>query len=305
MKNVTIRIPASSANLGPGFDCLGIALSLYNYVSVNETCEGLSIRTDGGFSGGVPLDSSNLVYKAMNLVALRCGKSFRGLDITLKNNIPTSRGLGSSSAAIVGGLVAGNILLDNPFTKEQLLNMGAELEGHADNVAPALYGGFTTSVSRSNLVRCIKNSIKDDLKFAVFIPDFYLRTKKARNILPRVVPFCDAVYNLSRSSFLTASLISGDYSNLRTAVSDRLHQNFRKRLIPGIDDIFRLSYKNNALGVYLSGAGPSILAFIDSGNTDFNAKVSGVLNKKFNHWHLQILDADNEGATQINRLEVF
>ncbi len=305
MKNVTIRIPASSANLGPGFDCLGIALGLYNHVSVNETCEGLSIRTDGGFSGGVPLDSSNLVYRAMNLVALRCGKSFRGLDITLKNNIPTSRGLGSSSAAIVGGLLAGNILLDNPFTKEQLLNMGAELEGHADNVAPALFGGFTTSVSRSNLVSCIKNPIRDDLKFAVFIPDFYLRTKKARNLLPRVVPFCDAVYNLSRSSFLTASLISGDYSNLRTAVSDRLHQNFRKRLIPGIDDIFRLSYKNNALGVYLSGAGPSILAFIDSANTDFNAKVSGVLNKKFNHWHLQILDADNEGATQINRLEVF
>ena len=305
MKNVTLRIPASSANLGPGFDCLGIALGLYNYVSVSETDRDVTIRTDGGLSAGVPLDSSNLVYRAMNLVATKCGKNFSGLDITLKNNIPTSRGLGSSSAAIVGGLLAGNILLDNPFTKEQLLNIGAELEGHADNVAATLYGGFTTSVSRANLVSCVKNPVKDDLKFAVFIPDFHLRTKKARTLLPRVVPFCDAVYNLGRSSLLSASLISGDYTHLRTAVSDRLHQNFRKRLIPGIDDIFRLSYKNNALGVYLSGAGPSIVALIKSDNTDFNAKVSGVLNKKFNHWHLQILNADNEGAAQINRLEVF
>ncbi len=302
---VTVRIPATSANLGPGFDSLGIALDLYNYVTLKESDSGLKILTDGGVQGGVPLDRSNLVYRAVATVANALGHNPDNFEIILKNNIPTSRGLGSSSAAIVGGLTAANILYGNPFTKQQLLNFATELEGHADNVAPAIYGGFTTVVSRVSTVSCIQNPLKDDIKFAVFIPDFYLRTKHARTVLPRVVPFRDAVFNAGRSALLTASLISGDYTHLRTAVSDRLHQGYRKRLIPGIDEIFRLSYKNNALGVYLSGAGPTILAIIKSDNVDFNAKVSGALNKKLTHWHLQILSADNEGASQINRLEVF
>ena len=294
MNSVTVRVPATSANLGPGFDSLGIALDLYNYVRLKKIDSGVIIKTDGGFSGGVPLDKTNLVYRAVSTIATRSGNNPDGFEITLKNNVPTSRGLGSSSSAIVGGLVAANIMFESPFTKAQLLNMAAELEGHADNVAPAIYGGFTTVASRSSQISCIRNPLKDDIRFAVFIPDFFLRTKRARTVLPRVVPFRDAVFNAGRSALLTASLISGDYTHLRTAVSDRLHQSYRKRLIPGIDEIFRLSYKNNALGVYLSGAGPTILAIIKADNHDFNAKVSGVLNKKLNHWHLQILNSDNE-----------
>lgn len=305
MREITVRIPASSANLGSGFDSLGIALNLYNYITVREKESGLSITVPDDPGCHLPRDNSNLVYRGISMVARRSGNKVGGLEIELKNNIPSSRGLGSSSAAIVGGLVAGNALYGNPFSKEELLNFAAEIEGHSDNVAPALYGGFTTSVMKRQTVKCIKNNLKDDIKFAVFVPDFHLRTKRARMVLPRIVPFTDAVFNTGRSALLTASLISGDYTHLRTGVADRLHQNYRRRFIPGFDEIFRLAYKNGALGVYLSGAGPSILAIIKSDNIDFNAQISGVLNKKLTHWQLHILEPDNEGAILINKLEVL
>ena len=305
MKKVTIKVPATSANMGSGFDSLGIALKLYNYVTVSEADSGLTITIPDEPDSFLPKNSTNLVYRGISMVANRSGNRLCGLKIELKNNIPSSRGLGSSSAAIVGGLMAGNALFDYPFSKEELLNFAAELEGHADNVAPALMGGFTTSVIKGQTVKCIKNDLKSDLKFGVFVPDFFLRTKRSRMLLPRMLPFRDAVFNTGRSALLTASLIAGDYTHLRTAVADRLHQNYRKRLIPGLDEIFRLAYKNGALGVYLSGAGPSILAMIKSDNHDFNAQITGVLNKKLTHWQLHILDADNEGATEVNKLEVL
>jgi len=299
MKEVTVRVPATSANLGSGFDSLGIALNLYNYITVKERESGLLITVPDEPDSHLPRDNTNLVYRGISMVARRSGNRLGGLSIELKNNIPTSRGLGSSSSAIVGGLVAGNALFDNPFSKTELLDLAAELEGHADNVAPAIFGGFTTSVMKRQTVKCIKNDLKNDIKFAVFVPDFYLRTKRARMVLPRIVPFSDAVFNTGRSALLAASLISGDYTHLRTAVSDRLHQHYRKRFIPGFDEIFRLAYKNGALGVYLSGAGPSILAIIKSDNHDFNAHITSVLNKKLTHWQLHILDSDNEGATLV------
>lgn len=305
MNEVTVRVPATSANLGSGFDSLGIALNLYNYVSVSKKESGLFITIPDEPNSHVPRDNTNLVFRGISAVAKHSGNKIGGLNIELRNNIPSSRGLGSSSSAIVGGLVAGNALFDYPFSKEELLNLAAEIEGHADNVAPALYGGFTTSVMKAQTVKCIKNNLRDDIRFAVFIPDFYLRTKRARTLLPRMIPFKDAVFNTGRSALLTASLISGDYTHLRTAVADRLHQNYRKRLIPGLDEIFRQAYKNGALGVYLSGAGPSILAIIKSNNHDFNARMTSVLNKKLTHWQLHILDSDNEGASIINKLEVL
>lgn len=305
MKEVTIRVPATSANLGSAFDSAGIALNLYNYVSAARTEKGLNIIDVKNPESHLPKDKTNLVYQAINTVAKNSGNRIGGLEIKLLNNIPSSRGLGSSSAAIVGGLMAGNALCDYPFTKKQLLYFAAELEGHADNVTPALYGGFTVSVTKSKIVRFIKNDLKDDIKFAVFVPDFSLRTKRSRMLLPRIIPFRDAVFNTGRSALLAASLISGDYTHLKTAVSDRMHQNYRKKLIPGFEDIFRLAYRCGALGVYLSGAGPSILAIVKSDNLDFNAKISGVLNKKHIHWQLQMLNADNEGATEVNKLEVL
>ena len=168
MNEVTIRIPATSANLGSGFDSLGIALKLYNYISVKKRESGLLITVPDEPNSHIPRDNTNLVYRAINTVAKRSGNKTGGLYIELKNNIPSSRGLGSSSAAIVGGLMAGNALFDHPFSKEELLNLAAELEGHADNVAPAMYGGFTTSVMKGQTVKCIKNSLLARCQEAVF-----------------------------------------------------------------------------------------------------------------------------------------
>lgn len=304
MSKITVRVPASSANLGSGFDCLGIALGLYNYVTVTKIPSGLKINIKGEFTDGIPTDENNLVFKAIKFVADKAKKPLPGLEITLKNHIPPSRGLGSSSAGIVGGLVAGNALLGNPFKKSELIDFAAELEGHPDNVTPALAGGFCTCVYKNNRVRYVSSKLKEDLSFAAFVPDFYLRTKKARSLLPKLVQFKDAVFNTSRSALLAASLITGDYSNVRCAVSDRLHQNYRKRLIPDYDGIFRLAYKNGALGMFISGSGPTLLAVVKTANKGFSSKISGTLNKKFTHWHLKMLKADNFGAVLINENEL-
>lgn len=305
MNKVIVRVPASSANLGSGFDSLGVALSLYNYITVTKCASGLKINIEGEYTEGIPRDENNLVYRAIKLVADRAGENLPGLEISLKNYIPPSRGLGSSSAGIVGGLMAGNALFDMPFKTNQLIDFAAEIEGHPDNVTPAFTGGFVSCIYKNGRVRYISNPVKNDISFAAFIPDFYLKTKKARSVLPRYVHFRDAVFNTGRSALLTASLITGDYSNIRSAVADRLHQNYRKRLIPGIDDIFRLSYRNGALGVFISGAGPTLLALVKSSNTDFCAKVTGTLNRKLTRWHLKMLSADNEGAALINEQEVL
>ncbi len=305
MKNITVKVPASSANLGSGFDSLGIALKLYNYISVTEAESGLIITDVDNPSSHIPKDKTNLVYRAIDAVASLSGNKTGGLKIELKNNIPSSRGLGSSSSAIIGGLMAGNALYGYPFSKEELLNMAVGIEGHADNVSPALYGGFTVSTVKNDKAECLKTVLKDDIKFAAFVPDFPLKTKRARAVLPRFIPFKDAVFNTGRSALLTASLISGDYTYLKTGVSDRLHQKYRKRLIPDFENILNLAYDNSALGVCLSGAGPTVLAIIKSDNNDFSAEVSGVLNKKFKHWRLHILEADNDGAAYVNRMEVF
>lgn len=303
MNKVTVRVPASSANLGSGFDSLGIALNLYNYVTVAKRPNGLKINIKGEFTEGIPKDENNLVFRAIKFVAEKAQTDLPGLEITLTNHIPPSRGLGSSSAGIVGGIVAANALFGNPFKKSELIDFAAEIEGHPDNIAPAITGGFVSCVYKRGKVRYISSPLKDDLNFAAFVPDFYLRTKKARSVLPKLVHFKDAVFNISRSALLTASLITGDYSNLRSAVDDRIHQNYRKRLIPDYDVIFRLAYRNGALGVFISGAGPTLLAMVRATNLDFSSKVSRMLNKRPAHWKLKMLKADNCGAILIDEEE--
>ncbi len=294
---IRVRVPATSANIGPGFDSLGIALKMYNYVTVEETDGGLEIEILDDSHNFLPCDQKNLVYVCMTKVFKKLGYTPKGLKITLENNVPVTRGLGSSSAGIVGGLVAANQLCGDKLSKEELLLMAAEIEGHADNVTPAMFGGFTVSVSRKGRLNYVQHPLEDGLRFAAFIPDFPLATKKARAILPGVVPHKDAVYNTGHSALLAASLISGKFENIRPAIGDRLHQGYRKPLIPAMDEIFDLCYRNGALGVYLSGAGPTVMAIIKEENRDFLPNVSRVLCEKMKNWHLEILQADNLGAT--------
>ncbi len=296
---IKVRVPATSANMGPGFDSLGVALELYNYITVEEIGTGLEINILDSTKEFLPKNKNNLIYRCMKEVFDRVGYSPKGLRLTLENNIPVTRGLGSSSAGIVGGLYAANLLAGSPLSKEELLDMAVKIEGHADNVTPAIMGGFTVSVLQRDRHHFVRHSLKDDLQFAAIIPDFPLATKKARSILPRTVLHRDAAYNVGHSALLAASLITGDYSHIRTAIGDRLHQYYRKTLIPSMDEIFNICYRHNALGVYLSGAGPTLIAIIGAENKNFLPEVSRILAQKMQNWHLEILNPDNRGVMEI------
>lgn len=293
---IKVKVPATSANLGAGFDCLGLALGMYNYVYAEQTESGLCIEVKDDSSDFLPKDERNLVYLAMKAVYDKMHIKPKGLHIILENNVPVTRGLGSSSAGIVGGLVAANELLNAGLSKRELLEIAAEIEGHPDNVAPAILGGLTINVMTKRGINSVKTDLPSDLKFAAIIPDFFLATKKSREVLPRSVLMRDAVFNTGRSALFVSSMMTGEYQNLRTAVDDRLHQRFRKKLIPHIDDVFKQAYKAGALGVYLSGAGPTVVAIVKADNEKFEARMRGYLNRKLKNWELHMLDADNSGA---------
>lgn len=293
---IKVRVPATSANMGSGFDSLGLALTLYNYVSIEKISGPTEIKITGDGENFLPQDENNLIYRCVKTVFDAAGEEMVNIRLCMENHIPITRGLGSSSAGIVGGLVAANALLGEPFSKERILEMATDIEGHGDNVTPAIFGGFCINVPSKNKINYISTPVKDDLEFATFIPDFFLQTKKSRAALPEKVLHRDAVFNLGRSALLTASIISGDYKNIRVAMGDRLHQGYRKKFIPGMGEIFDLCYNNKALGVYLSGAGPSIIGILNGNRDLFSEKVGSVLSKKMKNWHLRILSADNEGA---------
>lgn len=293
---VKIKVPASSANIGAGFDSLGVALGLYNYVCAEETDGGLTIDITDSTAKFLPTDEKNLIYRSMKVLFDKVGYTPKGLHLILENNIMVTRGLGSSSAGIVGGLTAANILSGEKLSPNEILDMAADIEGHPDNVAPAVMGGIMVNVRERGSIKYVKTSVPDDLRFAAFVPDFFLPTKKARGVLPKYVSMKDAVYNSGRSALLMASIMTGKYENIRVGVEDRLHQRYRKKLVPHIDDIFDFAYSSGALGVYLSGAGPTVIAIVQSDNTQFEENAAEFLKRKMNSWHLHMLKADNVGA---------
>ena len=254
---VKVKIPATSANLGSGFDALGLSLTLYNYLEVEES-DRLDISSTDAVE--IPKNEQNLVYKTVKYLFDVCGRPLHGLRIVQTNNIPLARGLGSSSACIVGGLVAANQLMGCPLNEDELLGFAATLEGHPDNAAPALLGGLVTAVIEDGKVYHVKQTVKDDLMFAAFIPGFELKTSKARKVIPLEVSHRDAVFNLSRAALMSVSLYSGDYQNLRAACEDRLHQQYRLPLIRGAQQIFDMSYRFGAYAAFISGAGPTVMA---------------------------------------------
>ncbi len=291
---IKIQVPATSANIGSGFDSLGISLKLYNRVLMEEY-DGVDISTSDG--SDVPFDDKNLIYTSAKFLFDLCGRTFHGLKLIQENNIPMTRGLGSSSACIVAGLVGANALLNSPLSKEDLVNLAARLEGHPDNSTPAILGGLVTSVFDGNRVYSVKVPISGRLKFAAFIPDFELKTEVARAALPEQVPHRDAVFNLSRAALMTASLFSGRLDNLRIAADDKLHQPYRLKFIKGANEVFDLAYKNGAYAAYISGAGPTLMAMINVTDLLFADRTKEELKSTFPGWQLKILDCDEDGAT--------
>lgn len=293
---IKIQVPATGANLGAGFDALGLALSFYNYVDMEE-CDGIDIESLDGID--IPCDETNMIYDTAKTVFEICGRDFHGLRIRQANNIPLARGLGSSSACIIAGLAGANRLMGEPLSLDEMVDLSAQIEGHPDNTAPALLGGIVTAVFDGRKVHWVKQEVFTTLKFTVIIPDFELKTEKARECLPKEVPHKAAVFNLSRAALFSASLLTGKYENLRTAVEDKLHQPYRMELIPHAREVFDTAYSLGAYAAFISGAGPSIMTVVDAENHYFAGKMRFALDKAgLSSWEVKELHIDNAG-TQI------
>lgn len=255
---VTVRVPATSANLGGGFDCMGLALPLYNTVCA-EGSDRLIIASDVG----APADASNLIYRAMNAVFEKCGHKDASVKITTTSSIPQASGLGSSAACIVGGVCAANALLGEPLEKDELINLATALDGHPDNVLPAIVGGIAAGYIRDDgSVGHIRLDAPDGLTAAVATPDFALKTADARAALPETYSRADCVYSLSRAVVTLGAFATGNISALE-AIGDRLHQPYRIPLIKGYSDVENAFKRAGAVAVCVSGAGPSVLALFD------------------------------------------
>lgn len=298
---IKIKVPASSANIGPGFDCMGVALNLYNEVTIEEIdAKGVEIVVLDDSKRFLPTDERNYVYTAMAEVFREAGVKLGGYRITIDNSVPVTRGLGSSSAGIVSGLAGANFILNNPLPTDELLNIACRIEGHPDNVAPALLGGFVVSFREGDKVHYIKTDVAESLNFGAMIPNFYFRTKKSRSVLPKYVPYKNAVYNVGRAAFVASSFMKGDMSSLGFGIKDRLHQNSRIPHIKDGDYVMRLCRRNGADACYLSGAGPTIMALKNGDCTAFEDKMKRAVACKIRDWRLQMLKADNCGVRVFN-----
>ncbi len=292
----TITIPATSANLGPGFDCLGLALSLYQTVTFTTQAEpGLVITACGEDAAKIPTDESNLVWQSAELMFARFGQRPSGLRLHQDNQIPIGSGLGSSSSAVLAGLFGANALLGNPLSRAEILQQATDLEGHPDNVAPAVYGGLILGVQETGglLVEAIATP---PLRVVVVLPDFHLLTAEARAALPRQVSLQDAIFNTSRLGLLIRALETADYDKIQVAMQDRLHQPYRLPLVPGLAAAYEAAYAAGAAGVALSGAGPSLIAFAPAGHEAIGEAMTAVFASHNLASRTWILSVDTQGS---------
>ncbi len=294
-QHVQVRVPASTANLGSGFDIFGMALKIYNTFSLRLTTESqwsASMPT----TLTMPANRDNLVFQSACRVFKEVGFAPPGLHLELDIDIPMARGLGSSSSAIIGGLMAANAMVGAPFDRNALLEMAIEIEGHPDNVTPALIGGLTLSYKTGDTHRYLNLPCPADLRIVLAIPSFELGTAQSRSILPSNVTRSDAVFNGSRTALLVAAMYEKRYDWLAIAMEDQLHQPYRAPLVPGMAEAIAAGYEAHALGVALSGAGPTLIAFVQHDAEG----VATVLRETF-HQHdvscdIRTVKPDTEGA---------
>ncbi|MBW5398093.1 homoserine kinase [Brachyspira pilosicoli] len=301
-KLVTFKIPATSANIGSGFDSVGLALDLYNEIHIyeNENSKKIEFEITGEGENEI-LKDNNMILEAMKLVYKKLkAKPEKGYTIKCINRIPLSRGLGSSSAAIIGGLLSANYILGNKLSIENdILNMAVQLEGHPDNVSPAILGGIISGVVRKNEdFKYVKINAPKNLKAIVAIPNFHLSTEIARNALPKEISFKDAIFNISRAALLTSALFSNKLDLLEVATDDKLHQDYRAKFIPGLKELFKEAKKAGAYSVTISGAGSSILALVKNDEKIIkyvsNAMKESFAKKKIES-EIKVLNIPNKG----------
>lgn len=313
---VSVKVPATTANLGPGFDCMGLALPIYNTVTIEETVlpgTGIEINVIADEASAddfslehIPMDENSIIYKAVELLYNSIGQSPSELKINIHSQIPIARGLGSSASVIVGGLLAANELLGRPADEAALLSIATEVEGHPDNVTPAIVGGLTlTSGEDDGSIVYRKLDWPDEWTLTVCIPEYELATDISRSVLPKEVPMQDAVYNAQRLGMFIQAVHTKDSKLMKLALKDKLHQPYRMKLVPGLEKIIEnLKHEENVLGCVLSGAGPSILIISEKNNLD---KIKSIVRETWNDLNVKAeiltLPVEKQGAQIISHDE--
>lgn len=292
MERVTVRVPATSANIGPGFDSLGMAFSFYNVFFFELAEKTVITGCPAAYAG-----EDNLALVAFRAACSRAGKEAPAVHIDIGGDVPVSRGLGSSATLLVGGALGANLLLSLGLTKEDILAVATEIEGHPDNIAPAVYGGFTASLMQEGKPLAASCPVHPSLRFCAFIPDFKTSTHDARGVLPKTVPFADAVFNVSHVAVLLAALAKGDTELLSASLEDRLHQPYRASLIDGYEAVREIALAAGAHAFFISGSGSTCMAiYTEEG---FVERVRPAVEKLPHAWRVVPLSLDEDGACAI------
>ena len=265
MSLVRVKAPATTANMGPGYDCLGLALDVWNTIEVETLNEGETVvEISGEGAGELGTGKDNLVYRSMEFLFSEASQTMPAVRVRCENEIPLARGMGSSAAAIAGGLVAANSICSTKFTPNELLEMAATIEGHPDNVAAAVMGGMQLVIvdhtDEGRQLYTVPVNVPPEMHAVVFVPNVRISTEDARAVLPENVPIADAVHNMGRVGLLVASMATNHPEYLTIATQDRLHQPYRQPLFPAMKVIFKAALDAGALGVFLSGSGSTVLA---------------------------------------------
>ncbi|BAY98959.1 homoserine kinase [Tolypothrix tenuis PCC 7101] len=302
VSSVTVTVPATTANLGPGFDCIGAALTLYNKVKFTRLdAGGLIIQVTGKEAEGVNTDESNLLYQAFVKLYQHIEQIPPSVKIEIDLGVPLARGLGSSATAIVGGLVAANQLAGEPLSQLQVMELAIAMEGHPDNVVPALLGGCRLAATSAEGWEICDVPWDENVVPVVAIPDFELSTQEARRVLPTEFSRADAIFNTAHLGLLLRGLATGKGEWLKTALQDKLHQPYRQALIPGYDAVNQAAVAAGAYGMVISGAGPTLLALADAQHSPAVAAAMQTA------WQtvgitadVRSLSLDNQGAKSLN-----
>ncbi|MBN4062714.1 homoserine kinase [Alkaliphilus sp. AH-315-G20] len=281
---IKVRVPATSANIGPGFDTLGMALNIYNMYIFNKAPDGVNfVGIEQKYN-----NKDNLIYQAIEATWKYLKIESIAIKVEVESEIPISKGLGSSAACIIGGILGAVGMADKSLSNEEILKIAMSIEGHPDNVTPALIGGMTIAICVEKEIEYMKLNIVDQYVFYTFIPKFNISTIEARRILPETVSLKDAVFNVSRASMLIASLMLGKQQFLTLALEDKLHQQYRSQLIDGYDELMEYFKKNHFIGNFISGAGPTVIGIIE--------KDKFASNLVFRDWTIKKMKIDFEGA---------
>lgn len=296
MSKVKVRIPATTANMGPGFDTLGMALKLYNEIEVEEITGETEI-----YNNGIRISDDfrdNLIYKSIKMTMERQDYSCSGIKIDVtKCDIPMSRGLGSSSSCIVGGIAAANSIIDSRMSMDDVISLATEIEGHPDNVVPAALGGMVISLREDNKIIYSRVCLPHELKFAAMIPDFEVNTALSRKVLPKSYLKEDCVFNVSRAAMLVNALNNSEFDKLRACFQDKIHQPYRKNLIKSSETIFKKCKELGATGEFISGSGSTLMAVLSDENPEkFVNSMKKFLSGFEDNWNVILLEPDLDGV---------